>query len=32
VLNHKRQLSLSMIRKLHSGLQIPAEALIGATA
>ncbi|MBT3192217.1 MAG: transcriptional regulator [Verrucomicrobia bacterium] len=32
VLNHKRHLSLSMIRKLHRGLQIPAEVLIGATA
>jgi len=29
VLNHKRQLTLAMIRKLHSGLGIPAEALIG---
>ena len=32
ILNHRRQLSLSMIRKLHEGLRIPAEALIGATA
>lgn len=29
VLNHKRPLTLSMIRRLHSGLGIPAEVLIG---
>lgn len=29
VLNHKRPLTLSMIRRLHDGLGIPAEALIG---
>lgn len=29
VLNKKRGLSLEMIRKLHSGLGIPAELLIG---
>jgi len=28
VLNHKRSLSLNMIRKLYSGLGIPAEILI----
>ena len=28
VLNHKRSLTLPMIRKLHSGLGIPAEVLI----
>lgn len=28
VLNHKRQLSLEMIRRLHEGLKIPAEVLI----
>lgn len=28
VLNHKRSLSLKMIRKLHRGLGIPAEILI----
>ena len=28
VLNHKRDLSMAMIRKLHSGLGIPAEILI----
>jgi len=27
-LNRKRALTLSMIRKLHSGLGIPAEVLI----
>lgn len=34
ILNHKRPLSLSMIRNLHEGLEIPAEVLIqkpGAT-
>ncbi len=29
VLNHKRGLSLTMIRKLHAGLEIPLEVLIG---
>jgi HTH-type transcriptional regulator/antitoxin HigA len=29
VLNHKRPLTLAMIRRLHDGLGIPAEALIG---
>lgn len=28
ILNHKRSLTLSMIRKLHDGLGIPAEVLI----
>jgi len=28
VLNHKRTLTLSMIRKLHQALRIPAEVLI----
>ena len=28
VLNHRRSLTLPMIRKLHSGLGIPAEVLI----
>ena len=28
VLNHKRSLTLPMIRKLHNGLGIPAEVLI----
>ncbi len=31
VLARKRALSLSMIRKLHQGLGIPAEVLIGQT-
>lgn len=30
VLNRKRTLSLNMIRRLHHGLGIPAEILIGA--
>lgn len=30
VLNGKRDLSLAMIRKLHKGLGIPADLLIGA--
>jgi HTH-type transcriptional regulator/antitoxin HigA len=30
VLNHKRQLSLTMIRNLHSQLNVPYESLIGA--
>lgn len=29
ILNHKRPLTLPMIRRLHSGLGIPAEVLIG---
>ena len=29
VLNHKRALTLDMIRKLHAGLEIPYESLIG---
>lgn len=29
VLNHKRSLTLPMIRRLHEGLGIPAEVLIG---
>jgi len=32
VLNHKRALSLAMIRRLHDALQIPFEALIPANA
>jgi HTH-type transcriptional regulator/antitoxin HigA len=28
VLNHKRPLSLNMIRKLHMGLKIPLESLV----
>ncbi len=28
ILNHKRSLSLNMIRKLHQGLEIPAEVLL----
>ncbi|MBR5096084.1 MAG: DNA-binding protein [Treponema sp.] len=31
VFSHKRNLSIAMIRKLVSGLQIPAEVLLGAT-
>lgn len=31
VLNHKRPLTLRMIRKIHSGLGIPAEVLIHAS-
>ena len=30
VLNRKRPLSLKMIRRLHKGLGIPAESLIGS--
>lgn len=30
VLNGKRSLSIAMIRRLHAGLHIPAEVLIGA--
>jgi HTH-type transcriptional regulator/antitoxin HigA len=29
VLNHKRNLSIEMIRNLHKGLKIPLESLIG---
>ncbi len=29
VLNHKRHLSIEMIRNLHKGLKIPLESLIG---
>jgi HTH-type transcriptional regulator / antitoxin HigA len=29
IMNHKRSLTLPMIRKLHQGLGIPAEVLIG---
>lgn len=32
VLNRKRNLSLDMIRKLHSGLGIPLEVLVGEAA
>ena len=32
VFSHKRNLSLSMIRKLVTGLHIPADVLIGAAA
>ncbi len=32
VLNHKRGLSLSMIRRLHTGLGIPADILMGKPA
>lgn len=32
VLNRKRPLSLPMIRRLHQGLGIPAEVLIGESA
>ncbi|MPV60837.1 transcriptional regulator [Burkholderia sp. HI2761] len=31
VLNGRRELSLAMIRRLHEGLHIPADVLIGAT-
>lgn len=30
ILNHKRQLSISMIRNLHTQLNVPYESLIGA--
>ncbi len=30
VLNHKRQLSITMIRNLHARLNVPYESLIGA--
>ncbi len=29
VLNHKRELSLAMIRRLHEKLEIPTEVLVG---
>ena len=32
VLNRKRELSLNMIRRLHEGLGIPLENLIGKAA
>ena len=32
VLNGRRDLSLNMIRRLHAGLKIPLENLIGKTA
>ena len=32
VLNHKRGLSLEMIRRLHDGLGIPADLLVGKKA
>lgn len=32
VLAGRRSLSLAMIRKLHEGLHIPADALIGASS
>lgn len=32
VLNHKRELSLKMIRQLHHNLNIPLESLIGTSA
>ena len=31
VLNHKRELSLKMIRQLHHNLNIPLESLIGSS-
>ena len=31
VLNKKRPLTLAMIRRLHRGLGIPAEVLVGET-
>lgn len=30
ILNHKRNLTLAMIRNLHTGLDIPTDLLIGA--
>lgn len=30
ILNHKRQLSITMIRNLHSKLHVPYESLLGA--
>ena len=32
VLNHKRPLSLRMIKRLHEGLRIPYESLLGGTS
>jgi HTH-type transcriptional regulator/antitoxin HigA len=32
ILNRKRSLSIDMIRRLHSGLQIPLEILVGDVA
>jgi HTH-type transcriptional regulator/antitoxin HigA len=32
ILNHQRNLSLNMIRKLHDNLHIPLESLIGRSA
>jgi HTH-type transcriptional regulator / antitoxin HigA len=32
VLNRKRPLTLAMIRKLHRGLGIPLESLVGEAA
>ncbi len=32
ILNRKRQLSLEMIRRLHDGLGIPADLLVGSSA
>lgn len=32
ILNRKRPLTLTMIRKLHAGLGIPAESLIGPSS
>lgn len=32
ILNHQRNLSMNMIRKLHVNLNIPLESLIGKTA
>ena len=31
VLNHKRRLSLNMVKRLHDGLHIPYESLLTAT-
>ncbi|HUW00416.1 MAG TPA: transcriptional regulator [Gallionella sp.] len=31
VLNHKRRLSLQMVKRLHDGLHIPYESLLAAT-
>ncbi len=31
VLNHKRSLSLKMVKRLHDGLRIPYESLLAAT-
>ena len=32
IFNHQRHLSLNMIRKLHTNLNIPLESLVGKTA